>query len=226
VAAVRAISAARLAPYLGKADGNESAAFGLYSYNLALSGAAYEALALVEVALRNAIDQQLRIWNATQTERATGRPHASDWILDPSRLLDRLVGPHLGKARSRAQQTARRRGRRSAPSHDDVLPHIYFGTWRYLLPDGDSGKQYLWASALSLAFPALKGSVARLVRSVDGIYQLRNRVAHLEPILTRSQVRNQLRSMRFVMRSIDPPLEDWLNAVSRVEMVLADVPGK
>jgi hypothetical protein len=221
---LKAITPARFAPYRAHAGGDEAVGLDLYHHNLALSGAAYEAMAMVEVALRNAIDQELRIWNARQVDRATGCPHGADWLLDLAKLLGRLVGAHMGKARSRAQQAMRQHGRQTAPSHDDVLPHVYFGTWRYLLPDGDGGKRYLWANALNMAFPSLDGSVARLVNAVGGVYQLRNRAAHLEPVLARSQMKHQLRSMRFIMRSIEPALEDWLNDVSRVETVLAQAP--
>lgn len=43
------------------------------------------------VFLRNAIDAELRIWNTTQVNPITGRPHGPDWLLDPSRLVERIV---------------------------------------------------------------------------------------------------------------------------------------
>ncbi|MDR3107608.1 MAG: hypothetical protein LBU05_05365 [Bifidobacteriaceae bacterium] len=222
-AALAAVGPARLSTYLGRANGDLSRALDYYHFNLLLSGATYETTALVEVALRNAMDSQLKLWNARQIDAKTSLRHSAEWSLDPAPLLRRLLKSDITKAKRRF---ARSRNAGGGPTHDDLVAQLDFSTWRYLFPDGDVGRQYLWTDALSLAFPALAGSIVRLVRSVDGIYRHRNRVAHLEPILTRSQVRNQLRSMRFVMRSINPALEEWLNAASRVDAVLADAPDR
>ena len=216
-----AISAARFAPYLGRACGDPGLALELYRHNVYISGAAYEACALVEVALRNTIDRRLRVWNAGQVS-ASGTPHDEAWLTDPAPLLSRLVRGDIRKARRRIA----RLGGNPRPGHDDLLAQLDFGTWRFLLPDGDPGKQYLWANSLVRGFPFLAGRVVRLVHAVDGVYRQRNRVAHLEPLFKGSGTRGQLRSMRFIMRSIDPALEDWLNAVSRVEAVLADAPAR
>ncbi|MDR0593876.1 MAG: hypothetical protein LBG60_11585 [Bifidobacteriaceae bacterium] len=48
---------------------------------------------------------------------------------------------------------------------------------------------------------------------------------YLEPVFKVSALRRQVRNMRLVMRSIDPALEDWLNAVSRIDSVLAQAPS-
>ena len=67
-----AIAEPRFRPYLADADGNEVQALTAYQHNLRVSGAAYEDLAIVEVALRNAIDRALRSWNASQTDVLSG----------------------------------------------------------------------------------------------------------------------------------------------------------
>ena len=74
---------------------------------------------------------------------------------------------------------------------------------------------------MSRAFPYLVGSPRRLTDAVTGIWQLRNRVAHLEPLTKASALGRQVRNMRFVLRSIDPALEVWFDAVSRVPDVLS-----
>jgi hypothetical protein len=219
-----AISAPRFGPYLLAAGGNRSLALDLYDHNVYLSGSIHEALALVEVAVRNAIDVQLRRWNARQVNPATGIRHVGEWTIDPSHVLVRTVGKDLVKAKSRTMRRRQPDGS-MAHQHDDVLTQLTFGTWRYLLPDGDPGKRRLWGDALSAAFSNLKGPEPRLVFAMDGIYRLRNRTAHLEPVFKVSALRRQVRNMRLVMRSIDPALEDWLNAVSRIDSVLAQAPS-
>lgn len=146
------LAQARLAPYLAATDGNRRRAVQLYQWNIELSGAVYEAMHVVEVVLRNAIDAQLCRWNATQINASTGNPRTHDWLLDPAPLLKRLVREHeLTKARQRAEQAIRRHRRPVA--HADLLAQLSFGTWRFLLPDSDPGRQRLWTDALHAAFP-------------------------------------------------------------------------
>jgi len=161
------------------------------------------------------MDRQLRLWNATQTD-TTGANLSPDWLLTPARLLRRLLRNDLGKAAVRATSVGQ-----SQPTHNDLLTHLTLGTWRYLLPDADHGKQYLWGATLSGAFPYLVGHPRRLTDAVTGIWLLRNRVAHLEPLTKTSALRRQVRNMRFVLRSIDPALEVWFDAATRLPTVLA-----
>ena len=135
-----------------------------------------------------------------------------DWLTDPSHLLRRLVGTDIVKATRRAQ--AAMRG--ATPGHPDILAQVSFGTWRFLLPDNDPGRQLLWRAALSSAFPYHPGPAGDLVDDVDKIYKLRNRVAHLEPILNPGMVSDRFGRMRTVLRAIDPRLEQWFISRQRV----------
>ena len=212
-----AITEVRLGPYLRDANGDEAKALTAYHHNLRVSGAVYEDLAIVEVALRNAMDEHLRQWNAAQTD-STGMSLGPYWLFTPARLLQRLLQSDLAKAAARVRGSGQ-----SQPTHDDMLTHLTLGTWRYLLPDADPGKQYLWSAALRRAFPYLVGPPRRITDAVTGIWLLRNRVAHLEPLTKVSALQRQVRNMRFVLRSIDPALEVWLEAATRLPTVLAQV---
>ncbi|HEX3829287.1 MAG TPA: hypothetical protein VHV82_18650 [Sporichthyaceae bacterium] len=83
-AVVAHLSEPRLRPYLAATNGNVKEALRLYQWNIDLSGAVYETLHVFEVVPRNAMDAQLSIWNATQTDASTGRAHALDWLMDPA----------------------------------------------------------------------------------------------------------------------------------------------
>ena len=214
-----AISAPRLSPYLVAAGGNTLEALRLYQRNIDLSGAAYEALHVVEVFLRNALDARLSVWNAAQTDPVTRQPHSADWLLDPARLLRRLVGPNISRATDQARAALRGRAGRVV-SHPDVVAQVSFGTWRYLLPDRDPGRRRLWNDALHAAFPHLSGTTADLVARVDGIYQLRNRVAHLEPVLRSGVVRRDFTAMRWVLAAMNPDLEEWFVSRQRITQLL------
>jgi hypothetical protein len=203
-------------------SGNVKDALRLYQWNIDLSGAVYEALHVLEVVLRNAMDSQISGWNSTQTDPGTGRVHNSDWLMDPSHLLQRLAGEDISKAQHRARmalRTGKPGGR--APGHPDVLAQTTFGTWRFLLPSkNDAGRKLLWDQALTYAFPHLRAKPAELVRQVDGIYRLRNRVAHLEPLLRSVVVKEQVTSMRKVLAAVEPDVEGWFTSRQRVTAVL------
>lgn len=80
----------RLATYLAETGGDTSAALGLYRWNIDMAGALYEALALTEVFLRNAVDAQLRLWNASQPPHPNhGTTYNHEWVQTPARPLGR-----------------------------------------------------------------------------------------------------------------------------------------
>lgn len=221
VAVITALSQPRLGPYLAAAKGNKREALRFYQWNIDLSGAVYEALHVFEVFLRNAIDVELSAWNGSQVDRRTGHQHAQDWLLDPARLIERLAGPNIARATNQARtalRAPRHRGR--AVGHADIVAQLSFGTWRYLLPDRDPGRQRLWKDALHRAFPNLQHDPRGLVGRVDGAYKLRNRVAHLEPLLRPGVVRAELHGMRSVLRAIDPYLEQWFTSRQRITQIL------
>ncbi|WP_462200445.1 hypothetical protein [Arthrobacter sp. B2a2-09] len=221
---LRRLSNARLAPYL-EAAGSLQDAVHLYRWNIRLSGAAYEALHIFEVVLRNALDEKLCLWNATQTNPKTGQAHSSDWLLDPSVLIERIVGRDIPDARSRAGRSTRLRPKHQRePLHEDLLAAMSLGTWRFMLPGRkDAGKQLLWDQALSSAFPNLKRPVHDLERAVEGVYRLRNRVAHLEPLIN-SRIEAQLANMRTGIGAIDQDMLSWFASVEKIGRTLKERP--
>lgn len=216
------LTSMRLSPFVAATKGNFKSAVQLYHWNLSLSGAAYETLHMFEVVLRNAIDRELCAWNGRQLN-AVRQPHSSDWLVDPSRLLQRLVGlDDIERARERARRATRAKKRNML--HADVLAQITFGTWRFLLPDKDPGRQLLWRDALAFAFPNLDCTPQELTERVTGINELRNRVAHLEPLLNSTSVRNQFNNMRAVLKCIDARAEGWFVSNQRVTAALRTRP--
>ena len=203
-------------------NGNQKKAIQLYQWNVALSGAMHESLHVFEVVLRNAIDVQLCAWNQTQSDSVTERPHSHDWLMDPAPLLNRLVPTNdLVTAKSRAWTAV---GKVRRVTHSDVLAQMPFSVWRFLLPDKDPGRQFLWSAAISRAFPRLSRPVPQLVAAVGGIYEIRNRVAHLEPLLNVARTRNQFQNIREVTSEINSDVEQWLVSNQRVTTFLKAQP--
>lgn len=208
------ISAPRFQTYLSAADGDHGRAAELYRANMRLSGAAHESLHMFEVALRNAIDTQLRDWNAR-------RGGSRDWALDPVPLLRGVLDSRgkLSEARINARRAVKRHKR--AVGHDDVLAQLALGTWRYLLPSRrDMMKRVLWDEALVGAFPNLfEIPVATLTDWVTMAYDLRNRIAHFEPIFSRDLYARR-RAMHRTMETISREAQAWFGANDRFHLAV------
>ncbi|MFJ4169830.1 hypothetical protein ACIPY3_09980 [Paenarthrobacter sp. NPDC089714] len=187
----------------------------MYHWNIGLSGAVYESLHFFEVVLRNALDAELGAWNSTQPE-PTGGLHGADWLTDPSALLHKLTrhGNDIRDATTRAKRATR--GRTMPTSHADVLAQMSFGTWRFLLPDKTPARKLLWRNSLMKAFPHTARTGTEVTHDVAGIYQLRNRVAHLEPLLRTGSVHSNYRAMRRVLGEINPLMEQRFVSNQRI----------
>lgn len=218
VVRARYLSAPRLEPYLAQTNGNLRDAFALYHWNVDFSAALYEALHIVEVVVRNAIDEQLRAWNITQRHTG-GKRCSSDWLTDPSPLLRRIIRRDGEKAFQRAQRAA---GSSRPIAHADVIAHTTFGLWRYLVPQSlsrDAGRALLWRESVAIAFVnAGKTSPEQLARSLRVLHAVRNRIAHLEPLLA-ADAHSLLRHIRLVLAAIDPTVEEWLVSRQRITEV-------
>lgn len=195
------LSRARMSTYLSHCDGDENRALGLYRANARVSSAAHTAVHYFEILYRNALDRQLKSWNeATQGTQ--------EWTLHPAPLLISVLAPgRLAAARRDATHAVRRR---RPITHDDVVAQLSLGTWRYILPSlHHQGKQKLWDESLEHAFAHRHGVRAdQIATSVSIIYDLRNRVAHHEPVFG-LDLRGKRRAMRDVLNSVHPTARRW-----------------
>ncbi|OZC83467.1 hypothetical protein CH282_16075 [Rhodococcus sp. 06-418-1B] len=214
----------------------------LYRWNLEMSGALHEALGLAEVFLRNAIDRELRVWNAAQPPRRGSPAYNAEWVKNPAGPLWALLNPPTRSgsanrfstyedARKRAQKdlTERPLGHRRyghPVDHDDLVAHMTFGTWKKLLAKrdynapsgiGPYGQRRLWNEAIVGAFPHHQ-SPAVIYYWVDRLHSLRNRVAHAEP-LCEADVMSYHRTIVRLLRSMDPSLGQWFSGISRIPEV-------
>ncbi len=177
-------SVSRFAPYLAATRADRDAALALYEWNTTISAVAMHDLAHLEVGLRNAYDRALN----------AATPGGQHWSQDPQlhfgSLLQRakngtetdanaIPRKQIIAAKESATQAARRKQRHT--SGENVVAELSFGFWRYL--STKIHDQRLWVPVLCHGF---QPSTTR--RAVDGpvgrLHQLRNRVAHHEPLWT------------------------------------------
>lgn len=149
----------------------------------------------------------------------------SDWLQRPSSLLRRLLNHNGAKAEKLATKSLRGTGRNV--THDDVLAHATFATWRFLLPDSDPGRQFLWDDSLSNAFPHLAKTASSpedITTAVDTVYQARNRIAHLEPFLKPQRIDATFTAIRVVLSAMNPRCEEWFVSRQRITSLVAQRP--
>lgn len=215
----RFIGEARLQRLLTDTRGDLALAHELFEWNVRASGAAMEAIHVFELVLRNAIDRELRIWNAAMA----GTP---DWALRPHPYLLRALNQtELTKAATRARRIATEHNR--PVRHDDALAQMSLGMWRYILPSkSNKSKQKLWAVSIKNAFPAWPGDwpAESIVARVSNVHGLRNRVAHLEP-LHRYDLRRVRRDMRSVCHAIGPDVARFFVQTERLLPVIEAKPA-
>ncbi|OBI48096.1 hypothetical protein A5707_18465 [Mycobacterium kyorinense] len=223
------LSRPRFAVYLAAVGVDRRRALELYEWNTALSAVFLHDLAHLEVALRNAYDA------AITASTTAGRPH---WTTDPYRLFPvrwraARDGTRIDANRAPREQIERavREAGPGAPP-GKVIAELTFGFWRYL--STTAHHHPLWIPHLHKAFRP--GTSRRAVDDPVGrLHQLRNRIAHHEPLLRRETGRgvlslttrhllDRLADLLTVADLISPELRDYIAAASSVRGKLSDLP--
>lgn len=229
----RSITPSRLGTYVAQAAGDVSLARELYLWDRELSVAFLADLAIIEIALRNAMNAQLSArWG-------------SEWYRDVEVPLDERSSRQLSEAWGRiaGEKTPGR-----------VVAQCMFGFWRGLLDKGDHvGRpprrvrcdyEILWRGVLDKSFPGGRARAAadgeRWQRDyaravVSRVNDLRNRVAHHEPLIsgfpltgqrTRQTALSAHEDCVRLAEMIDRDLASLLKATSGVPSVLGRRPGR
>lgn len=215
---VTRLSAPRMASYLYAAKNDRRRALGLYEWNVAASGALYEALAVVEVVVRNAIHSQLTAWHEREQRPGT-------WMDDPLGILAKRATDDIARATERAQAWRRVRGSwqptRPHPPVGAVVAELSFGFWRYLL--ASRYEHTLWLAAIRHGFPHVHGKRTVVDVPLRRLHELRNRIAHLEPIISRRLERDEA-DIDAVIRAVCPRTAEWAASLRRINTLRAAKP--
>lgn len=167
------ISDPRFSRYRNRYDGRRDLAARLYVWNTAISAAFWGPISILEVAVRNAIHDQL----------VAGR-RRDDWWNDPGLDLCETERRNINDAIG----TLTRRGN-ADPSPGQVVAATSFGLWVGLTGAGhvrDHLLRYettLWQPRIHKAFPHAGTRRRKYIHAeLDKVRVLRNRIAHHEPI--------------------------------------------
>lgn len=170
LAALReAISPARLSTYLRRTHGNERRALELYAWNIRAGAALCPILQMNEISLRNAVNRAL------VSQLGPEWPYAEGFLRSlPTPERDTFM---------RCRAKLERGLRRPRASTGDVVAAQTYWFWVTLLTS--RFEQRIWSREFASSFPSAPVRIDREVvhRRADTIRQLRNRIAHWEPLL-------------------------------------------
>jgi hypothetical protein len=188
---IDSLSAARLGTYLGWAGGDQQLALRLYDYNIRLSAALYGPLHMLEVSLRNGIDRQLQ------------QAYGVNWPTNAGAGLT----PYQSQSVTNAENTIRRQ--RKPVTHDSIVAELNFGFWTSFF-----GKDsYLQWQHLRPMFSVGQLKRAQIAQILDKTRDLRNRVAHYEPILS-LPLDSRYTSIRELTSWINTDAAAWIDRTS------------
>ena len=168
------LSKDRLSRYLMACNNDKRKTLLLYRLNLRLSQEIYAVLHYFEIAIRNSIDEKLKI--------NLGYNWLRDSILQGG-IFDIQSCRDSAKIISKAYSRLNRNG---TYSHSKLIAEMEFGIWKYMF----ANPQYRVTGRVLLnVFPNKPKSTAQkqynntyFFNALDGVNILRNRVAHHEPI--------------------------------------------
>jgi Abi-like protein len=203
------ISKPRLQAYVAASRGVISDAMDLYTWNTAASAAFYGPLQAVEVALRNAINAELRNYF-----------RRDDWYDDPNFRVTHWIEKWVDGAKDDLTKHM------SPITNDNLVAALSFGFWSGLLGPGHRRlhEMRLWRFPLRRAFRGLPVAVrADVFDNVDRLRTFRNRIAHHEQIFTRSLHDDHARIIR-VASWLNADLAHWIRYHSRCSAIIAQKP--
>lgn len=117
-ALIRCFSVPRFDGYLDAVAGDQEAAVALYLWNTEATGAMWETVGHLEIALRNVLADRL-------TERHARAGRMGSWLNDPARELAEKARTDIAKARSRVA------AKNKSASDGQTVSELSFGFWRF-----------------------------------------------------------------------------------------------
>lgn len=186
---IDALSAARFNTYLTWVGNDQEMALRLYTYNTHLCAALGGPLHMLEVTLRNTVDRQMIA------------AHGPDWLLaPPAGLLTAYQATTIQKA----IRTLRDQGK--ALTHDPLVAELSFGFWTSLF---GGLSHHLWHD-LRPIFNAPGLQRRRVAQLLTDLRNLRNRMAHHEPIVAQPLAARYL-TLSQMTGWMEPEAETWIN---------------
>lgn len=187
----KSLSPERLAGYVALAKGDKRLAIRLSERNTSLSEALYGVIQGLEIAFRNSLDHTLT--------KELGRPDWYDHIAWEEKELESI---------HKAKENVTIWGKTVMPGR--VIAELTLGFWVQLI--ARKYEKALWVKYLHRAFP-LKLNRKVLFQRLDNIKNLRNRIAHHEPIIARDLQQDYAGTIEAI-KWVSPTVSLWVKATN------------
>lgn len=195
------LSNPRFNVYLAKTNNDFDRAYRLYKVNIELSEAFYPILSVLEVSLRNAVNETLKL-------------HFNDPYWFKNSLPVEFL-PFVSEA------TQKLTAQRKSITADRIIAELNFGFWNRLFNRHYTG--LLW-KPLRLIFKNIPKHLRQRDTIADVLYRirtLRNRIYHYEPIFGNLQdIENQYNEMLIFLTWFDNDLPKLLTDIDRFNDIL------
>lgn len=208
----RLTSPARLAPYLREADDDLELALELHNWNVSISAACMEVVALIEIMLRNVVDESL-------SQFAREKDRAIPWFMLPTvtGASQAQITADIEKVRGRLRGINPNRETR-----DQIVAGLSFGFWTELF---GSKHEQLWRDALNKAVPHTPTGRRKEVSSkLERLRHFRNRLAHHDSLLSQD-ILFQFEEMLSLAEWISPVARQRIEKIQRVREVYKQRPA-
>lgn len=232
-----AISSNRFQTYLNAANGNKERALELYLWNVEAAAAVISTTGMVEVQLRNSINDALQRWNMEQPVTTPGRTRAysADWLTDPAPKLAQIISrPNQRPLWENALKTMKDINgnvTKPNPTHDDLVAGLTLGSWTSLLPIPTAGSRnarvHIWENALQSKFQSRSKHNQYPCENRNAVYYwancvryARNRASHLEPLLDNSELLLFHRTSIRLLHSMNADTASWLAGQAYIPKVM------
>lgn len=208
------ISAPRFATYLQATGNHRADALALYQWNLELSAAFIVPLQICEVAVRNGVVEVLE------------KVHGANWPWSNG-FIRSLPVPK--KPWHYNPQTDLRTVAARMPTAGKVVAELKFAFWEKTFTAGQDNR--LWFPHMRTAFPGIPAArsipMARAdaFAALQALRELRNRIAHHEPIFTRDVAVEYQRIYQMVQWR-NPTAAAWMDRIQKVMALISLGPPK
>ena len=184
-----------------------------YTWNTALSAAFYGPLQALEIALRNAVNEQMKA------------SFGETWYSNTSKIkLNNISVKQIDHAITELQREwgdARRiksNRKRKIYTIDNIIAELSFGFWTGLFIR--DYQETLWKPVLHKAFPHEILSRGKVYKRLKPLNIFRNRIAHHEPIFRRPNLETDMANILDILGWICPITRDWVKDHERLSEVI------
>ncbi len=204
------LSEPRFATYLRHCHNDREQALRLYKWNLELSSAFIVPLHLLEVSTRNAVVEVLEV------------VHTANWPWNNG-FIRSLPNPHAVYSAKRDLSAVASR----QPTMGKVVAELKFVFWEKMFTSRHDTK--LWNTHITTAFPFAPNTLtasqirSQLYNDIYTIRELRNRIAHHEPIFKRN-LQDDYDKILEIVAWRDDVTAQWMNNFQTVTRLIGEKP--